>query len=56
MLNAREQVDAVNVSAFSNMKPQARAKLEASWNKAMNPDRERRAITMDELAKLVGGK
>lgn len=56
MLHAREMIDAVNVSAFTTMKKEARAKLESSWKNAMNPPRERKAISMDDLAKIIGGK
>lgn len=56
MIRAREMIDAVNVSAFTTMKKEARAKLESAWKNAANPPRERKAITMDELAKIIGGK
>lgn len=55
VLEAREMHDAITVSTFPHMKEENQKKIQARLERKMEPEAERRPVTLADLAKILKG-
>lgn len=55
VLEAREMMDAITVSTFPHMKVETQKKIEARLQRRLEPEAERRPVTLADLASILKG-